>query len=206
MPLVLTQRRVKPFSQHIFAQSPPSNQHLFLLSQHRHSSQPVLQERPPSSPSSVVRAQTGFTLTSSSLYDIYTPFGASFLQTITEDILIPLAEAEDDSTFYTYGLDVVSWLSGTVLHPAVSYLASVPVSFPLIGLTQLVQYLVVCRVANLTPGELRNRISGATGHSRFRCHCRLRNFRRVCRQLPQSLEMALLFRPERSTSISCHLH
>ena len=99
------------------------------------------------------------------LYIIYTPFVASSLQTVTEDILIPLAEEEDDSTFYTYGLDVVSWLSGTVPRPAVSYLASVPVSFPLIGLTQLVQYLIVYRVANLTPGELRSRIAGATGHS-----------------------------------------
>jgi hypothetical protein len=45
------------------------------------------------------------------------------------------------------------------------YLASVPISFPLIGLTQLVQYLVVRCVANLTPGELPSRISGATGHS-----------------------------------------
>ena len=44
---------------------PPSNQHPFLLSQHRHSSQLLLQERPPSSPSSVVRAQMRFTLTSS---------------------------------------------------------------------------------------------------------------------------------------------
>jgi fatty acid synthase subunit beta len=42
------------------------------------------------------------------LYDIYTPFFAPFLQTVAEDILIPLAEEEDDSTFYTYGLDVVS--------------------------------------------------------------------------------------------------
>ena len=72
----------------------------------------------------------------------------------TEDILIPLTEAEDDSTFYTYSLNIVSWLSGTVPHPAVFYLVLVPVSFPLIGLTQLVQYLFVCRVANLTPGEL----------------------------------------------------
>jgi len=99
------------------------------------------------------------------LYNLYTPFVASFLQTATQDILIPLADEEGDSTFYTHGLDVVSWLSGASPRPAVSYLASVPVSFPLIGLTQLVQYLVVCRVADLTPGELRNRIAGATGHS-----------------------------------------
>ena len=32
-------------------------------------------------------------------------------------------------------------------------------------LTQLVQYLVVCHIANLTPGEFHSRLSGATGHS-----------------------------------------
>ncbi|KAF9007571.1 fatty acid synthase [Cyathus striatus] len=90
------------------------------------------------------------------LYDIYTPFVAPFLNTVTNAILIPLAESNASSTFYTYGLDVVSWLSGAV---------PLPVSLPLIGLTQLVQYLVVCRVAGLTPAELRERIQGATGHS-----------------------------------------
>ena len=64
-----------------------------------------------------------------------------------------------------FGLVIVSWILGAAAHPAVPYLASVPISFPLIGLTQLVQYLVVCHVAGLTPGELRSRLSGATGHS-----------------------------------------
>ncbi|KAF6759889.1 fatty acid synthetase alpha subunit [Ephemerocybe angulata] len=98
-------------------------------------------------------------------YDIYRPFVESFLKSVTTDVLIPLAEEENDSTFYTHGLDVVSWLSGATPRPPVAYTASVPISFPLIGLTQLVQYLVVCRVAGITPGQLRDRIGGATGHS-----------------------------------------
>ena len=65
LPPPLIPRRVKPSSQHIFMQSPFSTQHLFPLSRHWHSSQPHLQERPPSSPPSVVRAQMRFTLTSS---------------------------------------------------------------------------------------------------------------------------------------------
>ena len=69
------------------------------------------------------------------------------------------------STCYAFCLDVASWLSGATARPAVPYLVSVPVSFPLIGLTQLVQYLVVCHVANLTPSKLCSQISGATGHS-----------------------------------------
>ena len=60
---------------------------------------------------------------------------------------------------------VSSWLAGTKPRPSIPYLASVPVAFPLIGLTRLVQYLVVCRVSGITPGQLRDRISGATGQS-----------------------------------------
>ena len=65
-------------------------------------------------------------------------------------MILPLTEEEADSTFYTFGLGVASCLSGTTKRPEASYLASLPVSFPLIGLIQLV--LVVCHVANLTPG------------------------------------------------------
>lgn len=45
------------------------------------------------------------------------------------------------------------------------YFASIPLSMPLIGLTQLVQYLIVCKASDLTPGEMRSRFKGATGHS-----------------------------------------
>ncbi|KAI4523665.1 FabD/lysophospholipase-like protein, partial [Schizophyllum commune Loenen D] len=99
------------------------------------------------------------------LYDIYTPFVAAFIRTITEQVLVPLADKETASSFYAYGLNVISWLLDPSSRPGVPYFASIPLSLPLIGLTQLVQYLVVCRVAGLTPGELRARISGATGHS-----------------------------------------
>lgn len=98
-----------------------------------------------------------------SLYDIYKPFVSFFISTISEEILIPLAEEKQSTSFYTHGLDVSSWLSNLTSRPSI--LASVPVSFPLIGLTQLVQYLIVCKVSGLTPGELSDRMAGATGHS-----------------------------------------
>ncbi len=59
---------------------------------------------------------------------------------------------------------MLSWLTGAA-EPSIAYLASIPISYPLIALTQLVQYLVVFRVANLTPDELRKHLSGSTGHS-----------------------------------------
>lgn len=100
-----------------------------------------------------------------SLYDIYKPYVAPFIATITNEILKPLTAERVSTAFYTHGMDVTSWLSGAAPRPPTSYLASIPLSLPLIGLTQLVQYLVVCRVAGLTPGDLRARIAGATGHS-----------------------------------------
>ncbi|KAJ7745730.1 fatty acid synthase [Mycena metata] len=100
-----------------------------------------------------------------SLYDTYKPFVSSFLAKITTDVLVPLVAAQKSSSHYTFGLDVVSWLSGAEPRPSTAYLASVPISFPLIGLTQLVQYLVACNVAGMTPGQFRDALSGATGHS-----------------------------------------
>jgi len=100
------------------------------------------------------------------LYDVYKPFVAPAVERLTEALEEYLDDApESVSTYYTHGLDVAAWLEGSIERPPIAYLASIPVSFPLIGLTQLVQYLVACRVANLTPGELRQLFKGATGHS-----------------------------------------
>ncbi|KAF8525925.1 hypothetical protein BU17DRAFT_74311 [Hysterangium stoloniferum] len=102
-----------------------------------------------------------------SLYDIYKPYVAPFIATVTQKALLPLTVKAQDDGFphYPFGLDVLGWLDGTVPRPSVEYLASVPISFPLIGFTQLAQYLVSTRVLNLTPGEMRQHLSGATGHS-----------------------------------------
>ncbi|KAG8997734.1 3-oxoacyl-[acyl-carrier-protein] synthase [Tulasnella sp. JGI-2019a] len=102
-----------------------------------------------------------------SLYDIYKPYVSTFLESITKNVLQPLAEEAElnGHNYYQHGMDVIGWLNGSVPKPSVEYFASIPLSLPLIGLTQIVQYLITCKVANLTPGELRDRISGATGHS-----------------------------------------
>lgn len=100
-----------------------------------------------------------------SLCDIYKPYVTAFLFSITNEILKPLTATREATSFYAHGLDVISWLTGATPRPSTAYLASIPISLPLIGLTQLVQYLIVCRVSGLTPGDLRSRIAGATGHS-----------------------------------------
>ena len=102
------------------------------------------------------------------MYNTYKPFLRPLLTAITEEVLVPLAQkaSADDFTYYSHGLDLISWLDGTLpIPPNIDYLASVPVSLPLIGVTQLAQYCVSCRVADLTPAEMRDSLKGATGHS-----------------------------------------
>lgn len=98
------------------------------------------------------------------VYNTYTPFledfvtaAAAHLQTLSRD---PRAEK-----LYSKGLDVMRWLHNKDSQPDTEYLVSAPVSFPLIGLTQLAHYVVACRVLGSHPGRLRERISGTTGHS-----------------------------------------
>ena len=43
--------------------------------------------------------------------DIYKPFVAPFVQTLTEDVFAPLVAEEDASSHYMFGLDVAPWLS-----------------------------------------------------------------------------------------------
>ncbi|KDQ57051.1 hypothetical protein JAAARDRAFT_35647 [Jaapia argillacea MUCL 33604] len=99
------------------------------------------------------------------LYDVYKPFVAPFLTDLTQKVLLPLVNAHAGSPHFNHGLDIISWLNGSVPRAPLAYFSSVPISIPLIGVTQLTQYLVACRVANITPGEMRSRLQGATGHS-----------------------------------------
>ena len=101
------------------------------------------------------------------MYNVYTPFLKSIFTEITNKVLIPLGEkaTADGHHFYKQGLDLISWLDGSAPRPTVEYLASIPVSMPLIGITQLAQYIVACRVTDVHPGQMRSYFKGATGHS-----------------------------------------
>ncbi|KAI9818700.1 MAG: beta subunit of fatty acid synthetase [Thelocarpon impressellum] len=82
---------------------------------------------------------------------------AELLQTLSRD---PRAEK-----LYSKGLDVLSWLQNRDSQPDTDYLVSAPVSLPLIGVVQLAHYTVMCKVLGRTPGEMRQKLSGTTGHS-----------------------------------------
>nr|POE78610.1 fatty acid synthase subunit beta [Quercus suber] len=92
-----------------------------------------------------------------SLVEDFISTAAGHLQNLSRD---PRAEK-----LYAKGLDVMRWLNNEDATPDLDYLVSAPVSFPLIGLTQLAHYVVTCRVLGTHPGHVRDRFSGATGHS-----------------------------------------
>ena len=80
---------------------------------------------------------------------LYKPYVAELITRITKEVLIPAAYKAlkpltlDGCSYYSHGLDTFNWLQGPEeAQPPVEYLASIPISFPLIRLTQLVQYLV----------------------------------------------------------------
>ena len=99
-----------------------------------------------------------------SLYDLYAPLLTPLLSSASAH-LAKLASAESSTQLYSSSLDALSWLESPDSRPDVPYLASCAVSLPLIGLTQLSQYVVYGKASGLGPAELGAKFKGATGHS-----------------------------------------
>jgi fatty acid synthase subunit beta, fungi type len=101
------------------------------------------------------------------LRDVYTTY-PSFVEKLisaSAELLRALSREPRAEKLYPKGLDVMRWLHNKETQPDTDYLVSAPVSLPLIGLCQLAHYTVTCRTLGQTPWEVRERLSGATGHS-----------------------------------------
>lgn len=98
------------------------------------------------------------------LWKTYPSFVGELITTAAEQ-LQTLANDPAAEKLFTKGMDVLNWLQNPDATPDVDYLISAPLSFPLIGLVQLAHYEVTCKSLGIHPGELRDRISGTTGHS-----------------------------------------
>lgn len=98
------------------------------------------------------------------VYRTYASFVEDFVTTAASHLL-QLSRDPRAVKLYSKGLDVMRWLQNRDSQPDTDYLVSAPVSLPLIGLTQLCHYIVTCKVLGSDPGHVRERFSGATGHS-----------------------------------------
>ena len=98
------------------------------------------------------------------VYTVYRPFVEGLVSKAAQ-LLRKWSRSSTAEKMYPKGLDVMQWLQSKESQPDTDYLVSAPVSFPLIGLCQLAHYTVTCMAMGLTPGDVRDRFSGTTGHS-----------------------------------------
>ncbi|RLV86920.1 Fatty acid synthase subunit beta [Meyerozyma sp. JA9] len=99
------------------------------------------------------------------LYRMYNGLVKELLDKVASRLNKLVKSTENVDKIYTQGFDVLKWLSKPEQTPDQDYLLSVPVSCPLICVIQLCHYTVTCKTLGLTPGELRQYLSGTTGHS-----------------------------------------
>jgi fatty acid synthase subunit beta len=99
------------------------------------------------------------------LYHTYEPLLKGLVRQSASLLLALSRDPRSQDIFDERVLDVEAWLELPSSTPDGSFLISAPVSFPLIGLFQLMNYMVTCMVLGLSPGEFRNSVSGTTGHS-----------------------------------------
>ncbi|PYH64516.1 fatty acid synthase subunit beta [Aspergillus vadensis CBS 113365] len=95
---------------------------------------------------------------------IYEEHIASLMCLMSES-LVRLAADDQFKDIFVHGLDVQAWLATPDTRPPINYLTTAAVSLPLIGVCQLVQYAVACINLGVTPGEMRQYLYGASGHS-----------------------------------------
>lgn len=67
--------------------------------------------------------------------------------------------------FHSQGLDVLAWLQRRTDRPTEAYLASVPISGPLLSLTQLIQFYVAAKSSGMTVPQFRSHFEAVSGHS-----------------------------------------
>ncbi|EED22445.1 malonyl CoA-acyl carrier protein transacylase, putative [Talaromyces stipitatus ATCC 10500] len=99
------------------------------------------------------------------MYDMYSPLIKQFLVKMIRHLNRISSIAINSKSLLARGFDVVSWLDYPDSQPNVGYLISTPISFPLIGMIQLLHYMVTCRVMGIHPGDFNDRVHGASGHS-----------------------------------------
>lgn len=98
------------------------------------------------------------------IHTIYHSFLADYVETMGE-FLKSLASHPDVSQYYPEGLDIIKWLQHPETTPDVDYLAASRVSFPIIGILQLAQYMVSVKVLGQSPSTFLANLSGIAGHS-----------------------------------------
>lgn len=95
---------------------------------------------------------------------IYRPLCREFLLQVTSALSVAAGDAAAKD-YMPLGFDIITWVDEPLSRPPRDYLFSAAVCLPLVGLIQLMNYHVICRVLLIAPGVMRSRFAAATGHS-----------------------------------------
>ncbi|RDL30477.1 uncharacterized protein BP5553_10355 [Venustampulla echinocandica] len=98
------------------------------------------------------------------VHTTYRPLISQFVREASNH-LHRLADDERFRTHYPQGLNVEQWLLDEESQPDHDYLVTAPLSFPLIGLLQLMHFKVTCHVLGYTPRQMNETLNAVTGHS-----------------------------------------
>ncbi|KAL2710457.1 Fatty acid synthase subunit beta [Kluyveromyces marxianus] len=99
------------------------------------------------------------------LYQTYNCLISDVIKAAANTLGELVTRTDDTEKLYTQGFDILTWLEQPQKTPETEYLLSIPISCPLIGVIQFVHYALTARILNFTPGQLRDSLVGATGHS-----------------------------------------
>ncbi|KAJ2708293.1 fatty acid synthase alpha subunit Lsd1 [Coemansia sp. IMI 203386] len=99
-----------------------------------------------------------------SIYTVYRPLVSEFVEQMAM-FLKKEASMPTLAHLYFFGLDVVQWLEHPETLPHHEYMVSVPVCIPLVGLTQLMQVMVLFKTLHISPADLVDSFSAIAGHS-----------------------------------------
>lgn len=99
------------------------------------------------------------------LYTVYSVLISDIIHASHDTLNELIKSTPGAEKVFTQGFDLLEWLETPSKTPDVDYLLSIPISCPLIGVIQLVHYAVTAKLLDFTPGQLRDHLAGATGHS-----------------------------------------
>ena len=99
------------------------------------------------------------------LWRTYKPLLQSLISS-TNSLVLELSKSADAASFYeNEEFDLQNWLDDEEASPDSTYLAAAPVSFPLIGLLNLANFCIMCKVSGISPGKAIATMQAVTGHS-----------------------------------------
>ncbi|RDW87105.1 Fatty acid synthase beta subunit [Aspergillus mulundensis] len=99
------------------------------------------------------------------LYASYKPMLRRFIG-VVGPCLYDLSTRDEFRSYYkNQPLDLEAWIADSTNVPEIGFVASAPVSVPLIGTLSLARYCVTCYIAGCNPGEMRSMFRATTGHS-----------------------------------------